>query len=73
MEELNAIEKAKSALLKKTPKSLIIRKSDLSNEAQDLGIWNTLLEMANLGGDWNGKDDDIDIEIIKVDGKFNFN
>jgi len=44
---------------------MIIRKSDLTNEAQDLGIWNTLLELAGVMIT-EDDDDDQEIEITSV-------
>lgn len=43
---------------------MIINKSDLTAYAQDLGCWNTLLEMAGL--DLSEENNDVDLEITTV-------
>ena len=46
---------------------MIIRKSDLTAYAQELGMWTTLLEMAGKGDLSDGEGtDDIELEITKV-------
>lgn len=44
---------------------MVIRKSDLTNEAIELGIWEALLEEAGIGVHSDGADD-AEVEILKA-------